>query len=405
MKFKNFIYSGLIISTSFVLYGCTNINSNNNVTTEEAPTENTDKKTNKLTLSAVGDVMIHNSQLIAQKQYDGTYNFYNNFRLIKDYIKNTDLSIANLETTINENKKISAYPNFNSPDAILDALKDTGFDIISTINNHSLDTGESGIPSTINEIKERGLNYVGTRLNEIDARFITKEINDIKIGVSSFSYADEKTSNSYLNGIPSGKSRNLLNTIDQYSVDKSFETIKKEIDLMKQNGCELIVLNIHWGEEYNQTPSNYQKQLAKLLINEGVDIILGSHPHVVQPVETIVSDDGLHSGVVFYSLGNIISNQQEEEMGFTKSENGLLPIIEIEKTNEKVELTKIEYIPTWVSRKNIGGDNKYEYTIVPLNGDLQTLSQNEEFSLYDLEHSLNDTIKAVSNDNVSIYKK
>lgn len=405
MKFKNFIYSGLIISTSFVLYGCTNINSNNNVTTEEAPTENTDKKTNKLTLSAVGDVMIHNSQLIAQKQYDGTYNFYNNFRLIKDYIKNTDLSIANLETTINENKKISAYPSFNSPDAILDALKDTGFDIISTINNHSLDTGESGIPSTINEIKERGLNYVGTRLNEIDARFITKEINDIKIGVSSFSYADEKTSNSYLNGIPSGKSRNLLNTIDQYSVDKSFETIKKEIDLMKQNGCELIVLNIHWGEEYNQTPSNYQKQLAKLLINEGVDIILGSHPHVVQPVETIVSDDGLHSGVVFYSLGNIISNQQEEEMGFTKSENGLLPIIEIEKTNEKVELTKIEYIPTWVSRKNIGGDNKYEYTIVPLNGDLQTLSQNEEFSLYDLEHSLNDTIKAVSNDNVSIYKK
>lgn len=405
MKFKNFIYSGLIISTSFVLYGCTNINSNNNVTTEEAPTENTDKKTNKLTLSAVGDVMIHNSQLIAQKQYDGTYNFYNNFRLIKDYIKNTDLSIANLETTINENKKISAYPSFNSPDAILDALKDTGFDIISTINNHSLDTGESGIPSTINEIKERGLNYVGTRLNEIDARFITKEINDIKIGVSSFSYADEKISNSYLNGIPSGKSRNLLNTIDQYSVDKSFETIKKEIDLMKQNGCELIVLNIHWGEEYNQTPSNYQKQLAKLLINEGVDIILGSHPHVVQPVETIVSDDGLHSGVVFYSLGNIISNQQEEEMGFTKSENGLLPIIEIEKTNEKVELTKIEYIPTWVSRKNIGGDNKYEYTIVPLNGDLQTLSQNEEFSLYDLEHSLNDTIKAVSNDNVSIYKK
>lgn len=405
MKFKNFIYSGLIISTSFVLYGCTNINSNNNVTTEEAPTENTDEKTNKLTLSAVGDVMIHNSQLIAQKQYDGTYNFYNNFRLIKDYIKNTDLSIANLETTINENKKISAYPSFNSPDAILDALKDTGFDIISTINNHSLDTGESGIPSTINEIKERGLNYVGTRLNEIDARFITKEINDIKIGISSFSYADEKTSNSYLNGIPSGKSRNLLNTIDQYSVDKSFETIKKEIDLMKQNGCELIVLNIHWGEEYNQTPSNYQKQLAKLLINEGVDIILGSHPHVVQPVETIVSDDGLHSGVVFYSLGNIISNQQEEEMGFTKSENGLLPIIEIEKTNEKVELTKIEYIPTWVSRKNIGGDNKYEYTIVPLNGDLQTLSQNEEFSLYDLEHSLNDTIKAVSNDNVSIYKK
>lgn len=405
MRFKHLVYSGLILSTSVALYGCTNINTNNSAPTEEAPTENIDEKANKLTLSAVGDVMIHNSQLIAQKQYDGTYNFHNNFRLIKEYIENTDLSIANLETTINEAKKISSYPSFNSPDSILDALKDTGFDIISTINNHTLDTGESGIPSTINEIKERELDYVGTRLNEVDARYITKKINNIKVGISSFSYADERKSNSYLNGIPSGNSRNLLNTIDQYSVTNSFETIKKEIDLMKNNGCEFIVLNIHWGEEYNQQPSNYQKELSKLLINEGVDLIFGSHPHVVQPVETITSEDGLHTGVVFYSLGNIISNQQEEEMGFAKSENGLLPIVDLEKIDGDVKITNVQYIPTWVSRKTIGGDNKYEYTIVPLNEDLEDLSYREGFSLTDLERSLNDTIRVVNNDNVSIYKK
>lgn len=403
MKFKHLIYSSLILSSSIVLYGCTNIDSI--LPIEETQVEPIEDNSNRLTLSAVGDVMIHKTQLIAQKQYDGSYDFYNNFRLIKKYIEGTDLSIANLETTINENKKISSYPSFNSPDAILDALKDTGFDIISTINNHSLDTGQSGILTTINEIKERELDYVGTRLSDADARYITKEINNIKIGISSFSYADEKKSNSYLNGIPSGSSRNLLNTIDQSSVSKSFETIKKEIDLMKENGCELIVLNMHWGEEYSQEPSNYQKELAKLLINEGVDIIFGSHPHVVQPIEKITSDDGLHSGVVFYSLGNIISNQQEEEMGFAKSENGLLPIIDIEKVDGDVKLTNIQYIPTWVSRKTIGGDNVYEYTIVPLNGDLEALSNNEGFSLQDLQNSLNDTVRVVNNSEITIYKK
>ena len=403
MKFRHFVYSGLILSSSMFLYGCSNMINPSQI--EESNTENIEDRTNKLTISAVGDVMIHNSQLIAQKQDNGSYDFYNNFRLIKKYIENTDLSIANLETTINKNKKISSYPSFNSPEEILDTLKDTGFDIISTINNHSLDTGQSGIPSTINEIKDRGLDYVGTRLSDSDRRHIVKEINNIKIGISSFSYADETKSNSYLNGIPSGNSRNLLNTIDKSSVSKSFETIKKEIDLMKENGCELIILNMHWGEEYYQEPSSYQRELAKLLINEGVDIIFGSHPHVVQPIETITSDDGTHSGVVFYSLGNIISNQQEEEMGFSKSENGLLPIIDLEKIDGEVKLTNIQYIPTWVSRKTIDGPKKFEYTIVPLTGNLETLAINEGFSLQDLQNSLNDTVKVVNNNSITIYNK
>lgn len=405
MKFKHFLYSGFILSSSMLLYGCDNLYDINSNQTNETTVEPVDERLNKLTISSVGDVMIHNAQLVAQKQIDGSYDFHNNFRLIKDYISNTDLSIANLETTINKDRKLSSYPSFNSPAAILDALKDTGFDVISTINNHSLDTGQSGIPSTINEIKNKGLEYVGTRLSEEESRFITQEINNIKVGISSFSYADETNSNSYLNGIPSGASRPLLNTIDRASVSNSFNTIKEQVDLMKSDGCELIVLNLHWGEEYHQEPSSYQKELARLLINEGVDIILGSHPHVVQPIETITSDDGEHTGVVFYSLGNIISNQQEEEMGFTKSENGLLPIIDVEKIDGKVELKDIQYIPTWVSRKFIGGDNKYEYTIVPLNEDLETLSNTEGFALSDLEKSLNDTIRVVNNENISIYTK
>lgn len=406
MRFKKYISLGLILSFSFLLYGCTDNSKPLNLEKKEETIEdNIIDRNNKLTISAVGDVMLHTAQLNAQKQDDNSYNFENNFRLIKKYIENSDLSIANLETTINPNKKISSYPSFNSPSAILDTLKNTGFDVISTINNHSLDTGQAGVSSTINEIKNRGLDYVGTQLDENEKNYITNEINGIKMGISSFSYADETTYNSFLNGIPSGKSKNLLNTIDNNNVMNAFNKIKQEIDLMKGENCDLIILNIHWGKEYIQTPSWYQKELASLLINEGVDIIFGSHPHVVQPAEEITSADGSHTGVVFYSLGNIISNQQEEEMGFNMSENGLLPIVDLEKVDNDVKITNVQYIPTWVSRKTINGPKKYEYTIIPLIGDLQELATKENLNVDDLITSFNNTTTIVNNPNIRVYNK
>ena len=327
------------------------------------------------------------------------------FKHIKPYIENADLAIGNLETPLaGKERGYTGYPAFNAPEQLAMALKNTGFDVISTINNHSLDTGQSGVYNTINEIKNRGLDYVGSQLSEEENNYIIKNINGINIGISSFSYADETKSNSYLNGIPSGSAKNLLNTIDVTSVSKSFETIKREIDLMKSKNCDFIILNIHWGEEYNQTPNSYQKELAKLLINEGVDVIFGSHPHVVQPIEKIISDDGTHEGIVFYSLGNIISNQQEEEMGFKKSENGILPILTIEKDNDdNVFIKDVSYIPTWVSRKRINTDKKYEYTIVPLNGDLEKLALEENIDINDLTTSLENTISAVNNNDIKIH--
>lgn len=404
MKLKKYLYIGALLSLSSLNVGCLNyeVMQNTNTTSSDEFTIYTAKQ-NKVSVSAVGDVMIHNAQLNAQRDVSGSYNFENNFRLIKKYIEKTDLSIANLETTINKDKNVSAYPSFNSPSEILDALKDTGFDVISTINNHSLDTGQTGVASTINEIKERELDYVGTQLTEDEKNYIVKDVNNIKIGISSFSYADETNTNSFLNGIPSGKSKNLLNTMHQSNVEKAFNTIKKEIDLMKSENCEVIILNIHWGEEYSQTPSDYQKELARLLINEGVDVIFGSHPHVVQPIEIINSDDKTHSGVVFYSLGNIISNQQEEEMGFNMSENGLLPIVEFKKNEYGVTISNIQYIPTWVHRKPISGDKKYEYTIVPLVGNLEELAKAEGINKNDLINSFVNTVSVVNNDNIELY--
>lgn len=402
MNFKKYISSAIILSCSFFIYGCENNNIYNQNNEETNNMTNTSNE-NEVTISAVGDVMVHKKQLIAQKDIDNKYNFDNNFRLLKKYIEESDLSIANLETTINPSKKVSSYPSFNSPPEILDALKNAGFDVISTINNHSLDSGEKGIQTTIDEITKRKLEYVGTQKDKEDKNYIIQEVKGIKIGISSFSYADEIDNKTYLNGIPSKKSKSLLNTIDKTDANKSFKKIKKEIDYMKEENCDFIILNIHWGEEYKQTPSKYQKTLAKLLINEGVDIIFGSHPHVVQPIETITSDDKTHTGTVFYSLGNIISNQQEEEMGFNMSENGLVPIVNIEKIENDTIIKNIEYIPTWVYRKPLDNEKKYEYTIIPLEGNLEEISKKEKINLNDLKTSFNNTKDVINNKDTTVF--
>lgn len=371
-------------------------NTNNNSSAE---------KSENVKVASVGDVMVHKDQLISQSKEDGSYDFNNNFRHLKDFIINSDLSIANLETTINPSKSVSAYPSFNSPPEILDSLKNTGFDVISTINNHSLDSGVEGVYSTIKSLQNVGLKHIGTQLSESERNYITENVKDIKIGISSFSYAEYKGNSTFLNGIPSGSAKNNLNTINVHSVEESFNTIKQEIDKMKADGCEFIILNIHWGDEYKQTPNNYQKELSKKLINEGVDVIFGSHPHVVQPIEVIQADNSEHKGVVFYSMGNIISNQQEEEMGFSMSENGIIPIIEIKKDeNKNVELKSIEYIPTWVHRKALD-NNKYEYTVIPLNKDLEAISNEINVNTIKLQESLKNTVEAISNPEIQIHKK
>lgn len=363
------------------------------------------KVQNHVTISAVGDIMVHNAQLEAQHLGNNSYDFRNNFKHIKDIISNSDLSIANLETTINPEKQYSGYPSFNSPTELLVALKDTGFDILSTINNHTLDTGYTGVISTLNEIEKLNLKALGTKTDSNKKNYLIEEVNGIKIGVATFSYGDIKNNQKYLNGIPSGKATDLLNVIDGSNPEKAFNTIKTELDLMKSEGAECTIIGIHWGIEYNQTPTSYQKQLAQMLANEGVDIILGSHPHVVQPIEFVKSECHINKEtLVVYSMGNIISNQREEEMGFQKSENGILPIINIEKDDENnISITNVEYIPTWVNKDII--NDKTIYEIIPICDDISKLSKEHNVSKTDLEISLKDTTSLMKDTKIKLYEK
>ena len=338
---------------------------------------NDEPETYNASILAAGDVMVHGPQLNAQFDISNkTYSFDNNFTYVKKYIEKADYSLANLETTLagNDVTPYSSYPLFNSPDELADALKNAGFDLLSTINNHSFDKGNLGVSRTLSVLKEKGFDTVGTRENIDDDDFLIKNINNINVGITSYSYGDVKNDNKYLNGIKISEDfEDKMNIFDANDVDSAFNTISTTLDKLEDTDIQIVVL--HWGVEYTRDEINFQKELAQKLCDYGVDIIIGSHPHVVQPVETIKSSDGETETVVIYSLGNYISNQRRENVG-AYSEDGLMVNIDItKKSNEdKAIVKKVTCIPTWVNKYNRNGKHVYEIIPIEDKKDLDSIS-------------------------------
>lgn len=338
---------------------------------------NDEPETHNASILAAGDVMVHGPQLNAQFDISNkTYSFDNNFTYVKKYIEKADYSLANLETTLagNDVTPYSSYPLFNSPDELADALKNAGFDLLSTINNHSFDKGDLGVSRTLSVLKEKGFDTVGTRENIDDDDFLIKNINNINVGITSYSYGDVKNDNKYLNGIKVSEDfEDKMNIFDANDVDSAFNTISTTLDKLEDTDIQIVVL--HWGVEYTRDEINFQKELAQKLCDYGVDIIIGSHPHVVQPVETIKSSDGETETVVIYSLGNYISNQRRENVG-AYSEDGLMVNIDItKKSNEdKAIVKKVTCIPTWVNKYNRNGKHVYEIIPIEDKKDLDSIS-------------------------------
>lgn len=362
--------------------------------------ENSDFKSTSINLTAVGDVMAHSPQLKAQ--YDSnsnTYSFDNNFKYIKKYIETSDLSIANLETTLaGEDIGYSSYPTFNTPDAIASALKNTGFDIISTINNHTFDKGSHGFDRTLSVLKELNFETVGTKSNVYDDDYIIKDINGIKLGITSYSYGDIINSDKYLNGIKiSDECKERANIFSSSNVNDAFNTINNTIS--KLNDTDMQILIIHWGNEYQRVPSKFQSELAQLLSDAGVDIIIGSHPHVVQPVEMIKSSDGSNETLIVYSLGNLISNQRKETLGNSYTEDGLIISIDINKdsSNSDAYVSNVKCIPTWVNKYS--DNNKFVYEVVPIE-DKVTLNTMENLSKDRVKQSYSNTSSLIDTSDI-----
>ena len=336
----------MIIGNSSVQFNISDLqNSINNVTdpVEEKPKDIT------ISLAVVGDIMCHDTNYKdAYNSETKTYDFSHVFSNIADKLSSADLTIGNLETTFaGPDRGYSGYPTFNTPDALAANLKNLGFDVLSTANNHSLDKGFSGLTRTIEVLDENGISHMGTYTSEESRNeILVKDVNGIKIAFLAYTYGT--------NGIPvpSGKDFcvNLINK----------DQIKADLEKAKSLDVDLISVNMHWGNEYRLKSTTEQEELADFLFENGVDIILGSHPHVLEPMErrTITLEDGTEKdGFLIYSLGNFVSGQTKQY-----TNHSIILNLKITKHGDdgKITIDDVTYTPIYVDNRGSSADERFK---------------------------------------------
>ncbi len=310
-----------------------------------------------ITISAVGDIMAHQGNLNnAYNPKTGKYDFTGFLEFVKPILTKSDLTIGNFETvTAGPKSGYTSYPAFNTPDEILPALSQAGFDILSTANNHCLDRGISGLTRTIQMINNNKMINIGSSTNGKN-KYVIKEINGIKLGILAYS------------GLYNGADKRLTQAQrDTYLSMLEEKQIQKDIKEAKAAKADAIIIIAHWGNEYQREPSNSQTALAKKMLSWGADIILGSHPHVIQKSE-IVKIDGKDKFII-YSMGNFISGYRRVDKAnrpnkvFT--EDGVIVNLQIEKSAEKGTIIKsVDYVPTWVDKYYV--NNRPVFKILPI---------------------------------------
>ena len=300
----------------------------------------------KITLLFVGDAMNHLPQITSAERPEGKYDYSECFEYIRNEVECADISVVNLETT-HAGKPYMGYPTFSAPDEFSAELQRSGFNLFVTANNHSADKGKKGIERTIDVLDNLKITHTGT-FKDSAARDSTYpllvEENGFRLAFLNYTYDT--------NGLPV-TAPNIVNEI-------SDKTILQDIEKAKTLNPDLIIACLHWGVEYQRTPSKEQRKLAKLMIDNGVQIIIGSHPHVIQPMEgTLNSDKSTYKSIVAYSLGNFISNQNDRY-----TDSGAMVKISIEKDEENgVSITDCAYSLVWRYRYSENG--KRHYTLIP----------------------------------------
>ncbi|MEG5035882.1 CapA family protein [Microcoleus sp. AT3-D2] len=315
------------------------------------------------TLIAVGDIMMHSTQ--TRSGYDAknkTYNFDNFFAPVKSILSTGDWVIGNLETPLagEDAGGYTGYPLFNAPAQLADATKKAGFNILTTANNHALDRGEKGVIRTIANLSDRQIASIGTATSAAEAsRTFISTKNNISLAKLAYTYGT--------NGIPIPKGKDyLVSLIDE-------KKIVKDIAKARKQGADIIAISLHFGDEYQRQPNTQQKQLVENLLKAGADIILGSHPHVVQPYKIFNfpgKNGKTRKAVAIYSMGNFISGQNKKYRDL-----GVILQVNIRKTlpQKTTEITSIKTFPTWVHRYTL--NNKTNYRVLPLE---TTVSQKKD---------------------------
>ena len=281
-----------------------------------------------LRIKMVGDDLIHNSIYFAAKTDTG-YDFDMMFENVKKDIEEADIAIINQETILVSNpNRYSSYPTFGSPMQVGDAIVKAGFDVVAHATNHTMDKGTSGIEDTLNFWRTNypDISVLGIHENKEESDICYLEKNNIKIAFINYTYG--------LNGIEIPKGKEYM--VDVLGNDEKLIEILTEA---KENS-DIVIPILHIGTEYVYTPTNYHKKYVNLCIDNGATVVLCAHPHVLEPVEVVVTEEG-NKGLVYYSLGNFISNQKQ----IPTLLGGMADFI-IERNDEgNVEVKKYDLIP------------------------------------------------------------
>lgn len=340
-------------------------------TTEPPPPE----KTTTVTVRSAGDVLIHIPVFQNARQSDGSYDFSHIFTYSENIISDCDYFVANLETTLGgtDGRSYTGFPRFNSPDSIVTALKGAGVDCLLTANNHTYDTNSAGVKRTIEKIEEAKLDYTGTRKTVEGKKYLLKNINGIRLGLACYTYETPTSEGrKALNGLlVDTATAPLINSFKPGAPDEFYSELKANIKEMKKKGADVTVVYIHWGEEYQLKENVKQKEIAQALCDLGVDVIIGGHPHVVQPMDLLTSTDGKHKTVCVYSMGNFVSNQRRNLMGLKTghTEDGLIFEMTFSRYSDgTVIFESVDAIPTWVHLYSENG--RKVHSVVPLRGNL-----------------------------------
>ena len=346
----------IIVTVSFYFYNTSKHNSFINSLSSETSVEPENSEENEkeeaedttFSLCAIGDIMCHNTQYQDAYNSDSdSYDFSYVFDDISLYTKTDDLCIGNLETTFaGKDRGYSSYPTFNTPDELASNLKKLGLDVLTTANNHCLDKGIDGLNRTIDILNDADISHLGTyKSQEERDTVLIKYVKGLKIAFINYTYGT--------NGItvPSDKTY-CVNLIDN-------DLILKDINSAKEQNADIIVACMHWGTEYNTSPSSSQKETADFLFKNGVDIVLGGHPHVLQPMEkrTVTLDDGTtKDGFIIYSLGNFMADQNAKN---TK-DSIILDLTITKHVDGTVTIDKAEYIPIYLYKDSSSKEKKFK---------------------------------------------
>ena len=335
--------------------------------------------TSRVSLLFAGDIMGHNEQITgARDSRIGTYNYVPTFHYVKPVIENADIAIANLEVTL-AGPPFSGYPQFSSPDDLAIAAKEAGFDVLIQANNHALDRGAAGFKRTLHVLDSLQITHTGTFSDSTDRRLhypLMLEKNNIRIALLNYTYGT--------NGLEIPPPY-IINRIDT-------DIINKDLIKARQSSPDYVIVTIHWGLEYERLANAQQKKLASFILSHGADVIIGSHPHVIQPVELIFGADSAVSGLVVYSLGNYVSNQRAQN-----KDGGIMFNLNLLKTDSVTRIDNYSYIPSWVYRKDLAGRSVFYILPVSLYEQDSNVIELKEYDQYKLSRFANDTREHLKN--------